>query len=40
MGSISDALSSPVYGEPREEFPESSGEERGLTSRTAAGNQA
>ena len=37
LGSISAALSSPVYVAPREE---SSGEEHGLLSRTAAGNRA
>ena len=37
LGSISAALSCPVYVPPRKE---SSGEERGLVSRTAAGNRA
>ena len=37
VGSISAALSCPVYVPPRKE---TSGEERGLLSRTAAGNRA
>ena len=37
LGSISAAFSSPVYVPPREDGP---GEERGLLSRTAAGNRA
>ena len=36
LGSISAAFSSPVYVPPREE----TGKERGLLSRTAAGNRA
>jgi len=40
IGSIPAAFSSPVYVPPREVTAVSSGEERGLFSRTAAGNRA